>query len=163
MPASSAASGRILQPVVQLEVHVVVELNHVLGLAGHRELHVAAEGHGEVAVEALAVLRAHLQRQTPEVLRLGVAHAEEVTDRRLDARLALAVPVGAEDDLAQVVGAVAGNGHPYVGDDPGTGGLGDGDGLAGSDVKAVVVAAGAVVAGKPPGLCLAQLSKAAQR
>ena len=157
------AAEAFFQRIVQLEVDIVVEQQIVLGLVGDRELHVAGERHREIAVEGLAVLGARLHRQAREIAGAGVAHAEEIADRGLDARMLLAVPIGAQHDLAQETFALAGERRPDMRDDASAFMLGDNDRLARLDVQPVVIAAGAVVARKPPRPGVAQLGQSAQR
>jgi hypothetical protein len=128
-----------------LIVHVVVEQHLVLGaLARGRDAGASREGHREPAVEALAVLGAHLERQRAEVARARVAHAEEVAHGDVDGWFGLPVPPRPQHHLAQEVGLVAGDGDPDVADDTGTRDLGEHGFLARLDVEPVVVAARAV-------------------
>src|SRR5699024_7726873 len=114
-------------------------------------------GHVEPAVEALAVLGAHLQRGGDEVRCARVPNTEEVAQRHHDTGRLGAVPVHLQHQLAQIVvvpavglPAVGGcHGHPDVVDRAGPGDLGEGDGLPRTYGQPIVVAATAVPAGGP--------------
>ena len=76
-----------------------------------------------------------------------MAHPEKVPHRALDTRRAFAIPVRAEDKLAEIVRFVAGDRHPDVADAAGPAEIGHDGGGARSNRHAIRIAAGAVVAG----------------
>ena len=103
-----------------LIVDVVVQL-HGAGLGTVRRNGVGGGdpgrpvvGHMPPAVAGPALGRG-LHRQAVQGRVHAHGHAEEVADRRLDARVRVALPVEAEDEIA----AAAGEGRPDVGDRPG--------------------------------------------
>jgi len=105
----------------------------------------ADEGHGQV--NAHAGLPADGMDGARVGHDLAVGEAEEIAHRALDARVLLAVPVGAEDEAAQVDG-FAPRGHPDVADDARAGDVAERDGAPGQDVlHRPALASGAEIAG----------------
>ncbi|MEZ4715085.1 MAG: hypothetical protein R2851_03190 [Caldilineaceae bacterium] len=77
---------------MEFKIDVVVEVHRLVGFIGDEELSLPAKRHGKPAVEAAPVARAHLEGQGGEVHHLGVAHAEEIAQRRFDRIAVLVVP-----------------------------------------------------------------------
>src|SRR5829696_1408434 len=91
-----------------------------------------------------------------------MANAEEVAERSLDARLGLAVPPHAENEIAEGVRVLAEQGHPDVGDAARPLDFQQRAALAGRDPEEVFVASGAIVARGAVALCVTQADEAAE-
>jgi len=103
------------------------------------------KGHWEETVQRF--VGPYAQRNRLIAVIVAEAKPEEITDGRLDARIALAVPVGPQDERLQMPWILARDGEPDVRDDAGAGFVENGQRLAGSDLARVGVGSGTVVAG----------------
>ena len=150
---------------VLLEIDVVVEDHEALALVLDLEARAVREGHGEPAVEALAVLGAHLQGERDEVPAQAESEAEEVSQRDLHARGLLPVPVHSQHRLAQLVG-IGGERHqrdPDVLHTAGAADLPEAGGLSGLDLERVRVAPRAVPGREAPALEVAKPCQTGER
>ena len=149
-----------------LVIDVEIEVQRAAAFVLHGEAGAPAERHRKPAVEAAAVLRCDLQGSTGKALCDAVAHAEEIAEGRLDARLRFVVPVDIQHDLADVEFLRAdaafraafvrvADGAEKVRDDTGTLQVGEEIRLAGGNEDIVVIAARRVAGGDAHALACA--------
>jgi hypothetical protein len=157
-------TSRIDRPVL-LPVDVEEEEPLVRALVLDLEARPGRERHREPAVEAPAVLRAHLQRRGHEVPAEPESDAEEVAERRLDRRRRLAVPERAQHGRPQLVRLVRQrhHRHPDVPDDPGPRDLTEHVRGPRRDGHAVDVPAAPIPRREPPARDVAQAGQVGER
>ena len=143
--ASPAALVVQVVPAVRdRQIALILELDSSPRGERHRQEAVETVGH----VGAVAA-RIDCQHQRGEIGELTVGGAEEVAERDLDRWGRLAIPVGSDDDLAQVQLVRTADGGVEAVDAAGTLDVCQDGRLARLDADPIVIAAGPVMAGDP--------------
>ena len=156
----------------QLVVHVIEKvLDRLLAFVAELDAGAGAERHREVGVHrgrerplgAAPRAEHHAQRQRHVMRARGVPGPEEITQRRPDAGIVLAVPEHLQDQLPQVLRCVTPRGHPDVLDDASAVQISHHVGVSGRDGREVPVTAGPVPGGGAGGPPLLDVRQPAER